>query len=326
MSPSQTQSDPDDVDIHQNQETIREEGALPSGHRRIVPVVVTLIVVGIALFSGWAAWNAYMRSPWTRDGTVRAYVVTVAPEVSGKIVALAVEDNQLVRRGDLLMIVDQTDYKIAVALADAEVRQTQVNAENAAREAKRRLELNNLAVAEEQQQTYEANAIVAQAKHQVALAHLDQAQANLARTELRSPVNGYVTNLQVRLGDFANVGHIQVSVVDADSFWVDGYFEETNLGKIKEGDPAAIKLMGYKQTIAGHVGSIARGIDVANSLPDSSGLAAVNPIFTWVRLAQRIPVRIDIDKVPEGVRLVAGTTATVRIGDTGFNTRSVNRS
>jgi multidrug resistance efflux pump len=313
VSASQIPSGSNSADSDRNLAPIEDGRPSPSG-RRLVLFVFTLIVGGIAAVSGLAAWNAYMRSPWTRDGAVRAYVVTVAPEVSGKIVGLAVEDNQLVRKGDLLVTIDQTDYRIAVALAEAEVRQTQVNADNAAREAKRRLELNNLSVAEEQQQTYEANAIVAQAKHQASLAQLDQAQANLARTEIRSPVNGYVTNLQVRLGDFANVGHIQVSVVDADSFWVDGYFEETNLGEIKEGAPATVKLMGYKQVIDGHVGSIARGIDVANSLPDSSGLAAVNPIFTWVRLAQRIPVRIRIDNVPDGVRLVAGTTATVQIG------------
>ncbi len=130
---------------------------------------------------------------------------------------------------------------------------------------------------------------------------------------IRSPVNGYVTNLRARLGDYATVGQRLISVVDADSFWVDGYFEETSLGRIHDGDPTTVKLMGYSQLVRGHVDSVARGINVPNAQPNQAGLASVNPIFTWVRLAQRVPVRIHIDRVPDGVRLVAGMTATVQI-------------
>ena len=126
-------------------------------------------------------------------------------------------------------------------------------------------------------------------------------------------MNGWVTDLLARLGDYAVVGQSKISVVDADSFWVDGYFEETNVGKVQIGDPATIKLMGYDQIVRGHVGSIARGINVANAQPNAQGVATVNPIFTWVRLAQRIPVRIEIDQMPDGVTLVAGMTATVQI-------------
>jgi multidrug resistance efflux pump len=135
----------------------------------------------------------------------------------------------------------------------------------------------------------------------------------LQRTRIYSPINGYVTNLLAQLGDYATVGQNKISLVDADSFWIDGYFEETNLGAIHEGDPASIKLMGYSQIVRGHVGSIARGINVSNAQPDQQGLASVNPIFTWVRLAQRVPVHIQIDQVPEGVQLVQGMTATVQI-------------
>jgi multidrug resistance efflux pump len=116
-----------------------------------------------------------------------------------------------------------------------------------------------------------------------------------------------------QLGDYATVGQLNVALVNSDSFWVDGYFEETNLGAIHDGDPASIRLMAYPQVIRGHVQGVARGIEVANAQPDQSGLANVNPIFTWVRLAQRVPVRIHIDQVPDGVRLVAGLTATVQI-------------
>jgi multidrug resistance efflux pump len=119
--------------------------------------------------------------------------------------------------------------------------------------------------------------------------------------------------LQVQLRDFVNVGQKSVSLVNADSFWVDAYFEETNLRGIHEGDLAAIKLTGDSEVVRGHVESVARGIDVPNARSDASGLASVNPIFTWVRLAQRVPVRIHLDDVPSDVRLVAGLTATVQV-------------
>jgi len=292
-----------------------EPGSRPLPRRRLrtVPLLITLVAVSVAGVLGRATWNAYMGAPWTRDGTVRVYVVTIAPQVAGQIVQLPVADNQFVRKGDLLMVIDPTNYKIAVSLAEAAVQRAQVDAQNAEREARRRQELTSLAVTTEEKQTYESTALAAQAALQQAQANLDQAKVNLQRTEIRSPVNGWVTNLLAQLGDYATVGQNKISVVDAYSFWVDGYFEETNLHRIQVGDPASIKLMGYSQIVRGHVRSIARGVNVANAQPDQQGLAAVNPIFTWVRLAQRIPVRIHIDQVPDGVRLVAGMTATVQI-------------
>jgi multidrug resistance efflux pump len=282
---------------------------------RILPLLITLITMAVAVVLARAMWDAYMGAPWTRDGTVRAYVVTMAPEVVGRIVQLSVADNQFVHKGDLLMVIDPTNYKIAASLTEAAVQQAQVGAQNAEREALRRQKLNDLAVTVEEQQTYQTSALAAQAQYQQALANLEQARVNLQRTEIRSPVNGYITNLLAQLGDYAAVGTNEISVVDADSFWVDGYFEESNLDSIHESDPASIKLMGYSQVLHGHVGSIARGINVSNAQPNGQGLATVNPIFTWVRLAQRIPVRIHIDRVPDGVVLVAGMTATVQIND-----------
>jgi multidrug resistance efflux pump len=280
---------------------------------RILPLLITLVAIAAAGALGWGMWNAYMGAPWTRDGTVRAYVVTMAPQVAGYIVELPVADNQFVHKGDLLMVIDPTNFKIAVSLAEAAVTQAQVNAQNAERESKRRQELTSLAVTVEEKQTFESTALASQAQLQQAQANLEQARVNLERTQIRSPVNGYVTNLLAQLGDYANIGQNLISLVDGDSFWVDGYFEETNLEPIQVGDPASIKLMGYSQIVRGHVGSIARGINVANAQPNGQGLANVNPIFTWVRLAQRIPVRIHIDQVPDGVVLAAGMTATVQI-------------
>ncbi|MGY3586673.1 RND family efflux transporter MFP subunit [Bradyrhizobium sp. USDA 4341] len=281
--------------------------------RRINRTAVTLGVVGLASLAVWAAWSAYMETPWTRDATVRAYVVAEAPEVAGRIVELPVADNQYVRKGDLLMVVDPTDYKIGVSLAEAALEQARATAQNADAEFQRRQKLDDLAASTEEKQTFAANALAAHAGYRRASANLDQANVNLRRTRILSPVNGYVTNLLVQLGDYVNIGQKSISVVNVDSFWVDGYFEETILSKIHESDAAAIKLLGYRQILRGHVKGIARGINVANAQPDAAGLASVNPIFTWVRLAQRVPVRLHIDDVPEDVRLVAGMTATVEI-------------
>jgi multidrug resistance efflux pump len=153
----------------------------------------------------------------------------------------------------------------------------------------------------------------AQASVAQATAQRGQARVNLERTQIRSPVNGWITNLLVRVGDYAAVGRNVISIADADSFWVVAYFEETQLASVREGDPAEIKLMGYSEIVRGHVGGVARAINVPNADPNQQGVANVNPIFTWVRLAQRVPVRIQIDQVPNGVRLVAGMTATVQV-------------
>ena len=285
----------------------------PRRRFRLMPLLLTAAAVAAAGWAGFRAWNVYMGAPWTRDATVRAYVVTMAPEIAGRIVKLPVADNQFVHKGDLLMLIDPTDYKIAVDLAQAAVDQAKANADNVVREAQRRQELSALAVTVEEKQTYASNAVIAQAQYQQAVARLDQARVNLARTEIRAPVNGWVTNLTAQLGDYATAGQSQISLVDADSFWVDAYFEETYLGDIHENQPASVKLMGYRRIVRGHVAGVARGINVANAQPNGQGLATVNPIFTWVRLAQRIPVRIHIDDVPDGVVLVAGMTATVQI-------------
>jgi multidrug resistance efflux pump len=280
---------------------------------RIAPVLVTVVAVCVAAALGYAAWQYYMGAPWTRDGTVRAYVVKVAPQVAGQIVQLPIADNQFVHKGDLLMLIDPRNYSIAVRQAQAAVEQARAVADNANAEMIRREKLNDIAVTMEERQTYISQAANAEAAYQSALANLAQARINFARTQVRSPVNGYVTNLTAQLGDYADVGALQLSVVNSDSFWVDAYFEETALGRIREGDAATIKLMAYTPLLKGRVQGLARGINVPNAAPDASGLASVNPIFTFVRLAQRVPVRIRIDEVPEGVKLVAGMTATVQI-------------
>ena len=314
-----------DVEVKARREAVGESSAAvvwapeppardtPRPRPRIIPVLITLAGIAVAIVLSRAMWDAYMGAPWTRDGTVRAYVVTMAPEVAGRIVELPVADNRFVHKGDLLMVIDPTNFKIAVSFAEAAVQQAQANMWNATRESQRRQALTDLAVTGEEKETFATSAVSAQAQYQQAQANLQQARVNLERTEIRSPVNGWVTNLMAQQGDYANVGTNVISLVDADSFWLDGYFEESNIDPIHVGDRASIKLMGYPEIVRGHVDSIAPAINVANAQPNGQGVANVNPIFTWVRLAQRVPVRIHIDSVPADVVLVAGMTATVQI-------------
>jgi RND family efflux transporter MFP subunit len=289
------------------------EAKVAKSRMHVVPIVITLAATALAVVFGALMWEAYLAAPWTRDATVRTYVVTMAPEVAGRIVQLPVKDNQFVHKGDLLLVIDPTDYKNALQSAEAVVAQAKATALNAQLELQRREKLNDLAETIEDRQIHEANAAASQAQFQATQVSRDQAKVNLDRTEIRSPVNGWVTNLLTQVGDYASVGRNVISLVDADSFWIDAYFEETKLPSIHEGDLAKIKLMGHKDIIMGEVGSLARGINVANAQPDPAGLANVNPIFTWVRLAQRVPVRINIKNLPEGTRLVTGLTATVQI-------------
>ena len=195
----------------------------------------------------------------------------MSPEVSGRIVELPVHDNQLIHKGDLLMMIDPTNYEIAVKSAEAAVEQAKAVAINARAESERRDKLNNLAVSDEIKQTFRAQSLSADATHRQAIANLEQARVNLERTRIVAPVNGYVTNLLARNGDYANIGENLISLVDADLFWIDGYFEETNLHGIREGDPASIKLMGYSQIIRGHVDSIARGTASQTRNPTAKG-------------------------------------------------------
>src|SRR6201995_1622105 len=349
-----------------------QSGAAPRRNMEMRPFLITLAAVALAGLLGWTMWRVYMEGPWTRDATVRAYVVTMAPEVAGRIVELHVVDNKYVSKGDLLLMIDPTNFRIAVSQAEAAVQQAQANVRNieaqmtvqqaqinasqaqlqqghaalvfAQQQAERYQTLakdgwgtvqnaqqftsqlhqqeaavqsaqENLNQALRQVETLKAQHLSAEAGLAQAKAQLNQAQVNLERTRILAPVDGYVTNLLAQLGDYVNVGVNTISLVDADSFWVDGYFEETNLAPIRVGDPAQIRLMGYSQIVRGHVDSIARAINVPNAQPNNQGVATVNPIFTWVRLAQRMPVSIRIDEVPPGVVLVAGMTATVEIED-----------
>jgi multidrug resistance efflux pump len=268
----------------------------------------------LAVLLSLVMWDTYVTARWTRDGAVRAYVIDLAPEVSGQIVDLPVHADQYVHKGELLLEIEPTDYIIAVDQAKAVMAAARAKALYKKIEASRRRPLLvQGAVSIEDAQRVTSDAQIADAQYRQAQAALEQAQVNLQRTRIVSPVDGYVTNLKVQVGDYAPAWHQLLSVVNSKSFWVDGYFEETELSRIQVGDSAKISLMGDPRPLAGHVEGITRGIDVANAQPDDTGLATVNPVYTWIRLAQRVPVRIAIDKLPPGVNLVAGLTASVEI-------------
>lgn len=280
---------------------------------RLIRPLLTGLVVCIALGLGYVVWDVYVLDPWTRDGRVRVYVVVAAPEVSGTVVSVPVVDNQFVHKGDPLYTLDPLRFRLAIDEARAKVAGTTDEYELAVANAKRRRGLHGV-VSREEVDDYDSNVVNKRAAMDTAKALLDTALLNLQRSTVYSSVDGYVTNLNLRVGDYATAGKPYMALVDATSFWMNAYFEETKLLGVKVGDKARIKLMGYPQILQGHVVSIGRGINDDNGVWDRLGLPDVSPIFTWVRLAQRIPVRVEFDDVPPSVLLSAGMTASVAVG------------
>ena len=274
----------------------------------------SLLVLVLALIAGWGLWNYYMQSPWTRDGKVRAEQVSVTPQVSGTITRLLVKDNQFVHAGEVLFSVDETPYHIAVLNAEAQLAKSQSDLAKANNEANRRRHLSRNYISAEDLDTANINVKAMQASVAVAEATLKQAQWQLTQTVVKAPVDGWVTNLSTRPGDYATTGQPVFALVDSHSFYVVGYFEETKLRHIREGAPAQIVLYSGSRTLQGHVSSIGRAIYDQSVETDSGLVPDVKPNIPWVRLAQRIPVRIAFDQLPADLTLVSGTTCTVSIG------------
>ena len=276
----------------------------------IISFLATLSVVLAALWLGRTLWVNYMESPWTRDGRVRADVVTVAPDVAGLVLEVPVRDNQTVHKGDLLLRIDPARYQLAVEEARAQLAARQASLAMREQNARRRLALDEQVVSREDRDDASNAAAAARAEYRQAQVLLEKAELDLARTRVLAPVDGYVTNLGVRPGDYAEAGEAQLAVVDRHSYWVYGYFEETKLPLLKVGDAVEMQLMSG-QVLEGHIDSIARAIYDRDNPQSRELIADVNPTFNWVRLAQRVPVRISIDRVPDGVLLAAGITCTV---------------
>jgi RND family efflux transporter MFP subunit len=255
----------------------------------------------------------YMYAPWTRDGHIRADVIQIAPDVSGLIQKVSVTDNQVVRKGDVLFTIDQDRFRLALRQAQATVAERRETWEQAQRENRRNRGLGNLVAREqlEESQSKEARALSALNEAQVMV---DAAQLNLDRSVIRSPVDGYLNDRAPRDREFVTAGRPVLSV-DGNSFHIDGYFEETKLDGIHIGSAVDIRVIGDNARLRGHVVSIVAGIEDRDRSSGSNLLPNVNPAFSWVRLAQRIPVRIAFDEVPADFRMIAGRTATVSILD-----------
>ncbi|GBQ10999.1 efflux RND transporter periplasmic adaptor subunit [Swaminathania salitolerans] len=280
---------------------------------RFIRLLITLSVLLVAGVVIVILWDYYTAAPWTRNGQVRAQVVNMAPRVTGEIVSVRVHDNQFVHRGDVLYVIDPFDFNVRVASAEATVAERKADLDFRTSQFRRRRAIPGVAVSGEEKQQYEAAAAQAKAQFDAAKAELRQARINLQRTVVRSSLDGYVTNLMMRPGDFATAGHVNIQIIDSASYWVDGYFEETKVHNIEVGDRVRMDLMGAHTPIFGHVESITRGISSMNASTATQGLPSVDPVYTWVRLAQRIPVRVHIDTLPPSVHLAAGMTATVTI-------------
>ncbi|HEX3502927.1 MAG TPA: HlyD family secretion protein [Xanthobacteraceae bacterium] len=277
-------------------------------------VLVTLVVVLIAIVVGWQLWSYYMLEPWTRDGRVRADVVTVSADVSGLVSDVYVHDNEKVTKGQPLFRIDQRRFQYALEQAQASVASRKTNLDQAKRDLVRSKSLTSVAITVQQVEQSQQATDVAQANLDDANAALDVAKLNLERSTVLAPVNGIVTNFDLLPGRYVNAGAPVFALIDSDSFRIEGYFEETKLRRIHIGEDATVKLIGDSRVLSGHVESIAQGIEDQNRSTSSELLASVNPTFSWVRLAQRIPVRIKLDNVPPDLLLVAGRTATVSIG------------
>lgn len=270
-----------------------------------------ILVIAAALIAIWM-WNHYERSPWTRDGRVRADVVRVTPDIGGLVTSVAVRDNQRVQEGDLLFVIDRPRYELALRQAVARVESAQATLGQARREARRDMALGDLVAAEAHEQNV-ARVATAQAALAEAITARDGAALDLKRTQVRASVNGVVTNLDLHQDDYVAAGKQAMALVDRDSLRVEGYFEETKLPLICLGAPVTVRMMGEEQDLHGRVESIAYGINDSTRSDSGNLLPNVEPTFSWVRLAQRIPVRVKLTQVPADISLITGRTATVTV-------------
>jgi multidrug resistance efflux pump len=276
-------------------------------------VSLTMFLVLVAIWAGYKLWDYYMNEPWTRDGHVRADVVPVAPDVSGFVTEVLVKDNQSVKRGDVLFRIDRARYEIALKQAEAVLLGKNAQLDEANADLKRYSALTpDVVVSKQRLDQVIAAQGEAQAAHDQAAADLGLAKLNLERSEVRASVSGVVTNMELRPGTYLTTGKGVLALLDSSTLRVEGYFEETKLPRIHLDDAVSVRLLGSDHVLHGNVESVAAGIEDRDRSAGSTLLANVNPTFNWVRLAQRVPVRVALDYDTRR-ELVAGATATVEV-------------
>lgn len=275
-----------------------------------VRVGITTVTVIIAACVFYRLWVHYEVEPWTRDGRVKANVVQIASDVSGQIINVYVKDNERVTVGQPLFDIDPVRFELALQQAKSAEQSQRTALNQATRQAQRNHKLHE-AVAAEITEESQAKVDQLSAALQQAMAARELASVNLARTRVVSPVNGVVTNLDLQTGSYATAAHPVMALIDSDSFYVEGYFEETKLPGIQLNDRVTVQLMGQNVQLQGVVDSFAEGVADRDRTISSNLLPSINPTFNWVRLAQRIPVRVKLDTVPADLRLISGQTATV---------------
>jgi RND family efflux transporter MFP subunit len=276
-------------------------------------LLLTGVVVTCAGVLGWHLWDYYMNEPWTRDGKVRADVVHLAADVSGIVSEIDAIDNQIVSKGDVIFRIDQSRLQLALRQSEAAIDSATAALDLAKTDSARYQSLENGAITRQKIEQAKAAVDQAQASFEQAVVSRDTARLNLDRSTVRAPVNGILTNFSLRPGNYVTAGASVTALIDRDSFYIAGYFEENKLDRIKLGDAAVVHLMGSKGAFKGHVVGIAGGIEDRERSDTTGALANVTPTFTWVRLAQRVPVRIALDEVPADIALVSGRTASVTI-------------
>ena len=285
------------------------------GKANLIRYTITLAAVVLAGYVLLNMFHEYLFQPWTRDGHVRAQIIKITPRVGGPIVDLPIEDNQAVKKGDLLFRIDPRTYALAIEQAEAKLKQAQATKLVKQDQAKRARDLHRKdkgAISEQSLVRKENNLLVAIADVDAAEANLHKAQLDMEFTEVRAPVDGYVTNLLLRYGSQTVANQPALALIDTDSFWVHGYFKETQVENIRSGNKVVVKLMTYPDApLEGVVENMGWGIAQQDGAPAADLLPAINPSFDWIRLAQRIPVRIRLTRIPEEVELRVGTTASV---------------
>ena len=279
--------------------------------------IVNIVLIAAVIWYAYQTFEEYISNPWTRNGQLRWQVIQVAPRVSGPVISVAVIDNQFVSEGDLLFEIDPEQFTIAIAQAEANLRRSHISSKSAKIEYDRLLEIFEKdpgAISQKDLNRRESNYLQSLSNIDVSNETLRNAKLNLGYTSVHAAVEGYVSNINFQIGTQAVANTPILALVDSNSFWVFGYFRESQIGRFKIGDPAKVTLMAYPDLpLHGTVESLGWGIAPSDGNAGAYLLPSIKPVFQWIRLAQRIPVRIKLEEIPEDVELRFGLTASVMI-------------